>query len=384
MMDATASILLVEDVKLLSEEMRKALEGRGYPVTVASDGNEACALLAAPDHLFTALITDLDLGPGPNGWEVARAARTRNADVVVIYVTGGDGTEWAAIGVPRSLILQKPFTATQIVRAIDTVDDRHARNAAISNLEEIAVLHARLDSAEDVNRRLTDAAQSATLLRSEELLGDLAARAEARATAEAVRAEQSTRETALEKLGMANRTLVANEAILGSIVERHTAALTREMESRRIAEVALADAGECKDSTAANTPAVMPRKTILLVEDNLPLTDIASALFDQLGYDTVSAVNARDALTLLKAGTSVDAVFCDAVMPGDMNGVALARALHRDYPGLPVTLTTGYGELLATTPAPEFVEVLSKPYRLDELESALDRAFARSPGDPAG
>lgn len=384
MMDATASILLVEDVKLLSEEMRKALEGRGYPVTVASDGNEACALLADPDRRFTALITDLDLGPGPNGWEVARAARTRNADVVVIYVTGGDGAEWAAIGVPRSLILQKPFTTTQIVRAINTVDDRHVRDAAASNLAEIAVLHARLDTAEDVNRRLTDDAQAATLLRSRELLGDLTALAEARATTEAVRAELSTREAAIEKLGVANRALVANEAILGSIVERRTEALTREMEGRRVAEESLAGTGESKVSTAAIAWAVTPRKTILLVEDNLPLADIASALLDQLGHDTVSVVNARDALSLLEAGTKVDAVFCDVVMPGDMNGAALARTLRRDYPGLPVTLTTGYDELLAATPTPGCVEVLSKPYRLDDLESALERAFARSPDGVSG
>jgi CheY-like chemotaxis protein len=376
MMEATASILLVEDVKRLADEMRKALEGRGFAVTVASDGNEACAVLAAPGSAFTALITDLDLGPGPNGWDVARAARTQNADVVVIYVTGGDGAEWAAGGVPGSLILRKPFTATQIVRAVNTFDERLAREAAESNLEEIAVLHTRLDTVEEANRRLTETAQSETLLRSKELLSDLTALAEARAKIVAVQAELLAREAAIESLGTANRTLVANEAILGSIVEQRTVALTREMEERRIAEEARAGASE--GAAAADAWAVMPRKTILLVEDNLLLADITSALFDQLGYDTVSAVNARDALTLLEAGTKVDAVFCDVVMPGDMNGVALARALHRDYPGLPVTLTTGYGELLARDPAPECVEVLSKPYRLDDLEAGLERAFARS------
>jgi CheY-like chemotaxis protein len=376
-MEASGSILLVEDVKLLSEELRRALEGRGYQVTVAGDGAEACALLSAADSAFTVLITDLDLGPGPNGWDVARAARTRNADVVVIYVTGGDGAEWAAGGVPRSLILRKPFTATQVVRAVNAFDEGLARKTAESDLEEIAVLHARLDSVEDANRRLTRAAESETLRRSQELLGDLTALADARAKTEAVQTELSAREAAIAHLADANRTLVANEAILGDIVEQRTVALTREMEGRRVADEALAGVAEETSPVTMAGQEEVPRKTILLVEDNLLLADLTSALFDQLGCDTVTATNARDALTLLESGTKVDAVFCDVVMPGDMNGVALARALRRDYPELPVTLITGYGELLTGTRAPESVEVLSKPYRLDELAAALERAFTR-------
>ncbi|MDH7972712.1 response regulator [Sphingomonas sp. AR_OL41] len=382
-MDATASILLVEDARPLSEALRRTLQERGYAVTIASDGNEACALLAAPDSVFTALITDLDLGPGPNGWDVARAARTRNADVVVIYVTGGDGSEWAAVGVPKSLILQKPFTAAQIVRAMNGFDEGLARDAAASNLEEIAALHMRLDTVEEANRRLDDAAQAETLRRSRELLEDVKALAEARAKAAAVEAELAAREAAITQLADTNRKLVANEAMLGKIVEQHTVALTREMEERRLAE----QGGERAipdDEPAVRAEVAAPRKTILLVEDNLLLADITAALFKQLDYDTVPAANARDALTLLEAGAKVDAVFCDVVMPGEMNGVALARLLEQDYPGLPVTLTTGYGDLPAGNPPPAGVEVLSKPYRLDDLEAALERALGGSVVAAAG
>lgn len=374
-MDATASILLVEDTRLLSEALSKALKERGYAVTVASNGTEACALLAAPESDFTALVTDLNLGPGPNGWDVARMARTRNADVVVIYVTGGDGAEWAAVGVPKSLILQKPFTAAQIVRAVNAFDEGQARDALASNLEEIAVLHRRLDTVEEANRRLDDAAQAETLRRSRELLEDVTALAEARAKAAAVEAELAAREASIAQLADANRKLVAKEEMLGTIVEQRTVALTREMEERRLAELGGARATD--DGAAAPGQAAAPRKTILLVEDNLLLADITAALFRQLDYDTVPAANARDALTLLEAGAKVDAVFCDVVMPGEMNGVELTRVLHRDYPALPITLTTGYG-IPAGDPAPACVEVLSKPYRLDDLEAALERAFDRA------
>ncbi len=381
MMDVTASILLVEDSRLLSEALSTALQERGYTVTIASDGAQACALLAAPDSDFTALVTDLDLGPGPNGWDVARTARTRNANVVVIYVTGGDGAEWAAVGVPKSLILQKPFSAEQLVRAVNAFDEGLARDAAASNLEEIAALHMRLDTVEEANRRLDDAAQAETLRRSRELLEDVTALAEARAKAAAVEAELAAREAAIAQLAAANRKLVANEAMLGTIVEQRTVALTREMEERRIAEQGGERATE-EDGAAAPGRVAALRKTILLVEDNLLLADITAALFRQLDYDTVPAANARDALTLLEAGAKVDAVFCDVVMPGEMDGVELARVLHRDYPALPITLTTGYG-IPAGNAAPACVEVLSKPYRLDDLEAAVERAFSRLAGATA-
>jgi DNA-binding LytR/AlgR family response regulator len=72
----------------------------------------------------------------------------------------------------------------------------------------------------------------------------------------------------------------------------------------------------------------------------------------------------------------VDAVFSDVVMPGPMNGVQLASALRLSHPHLAIVLATGYSEVLAEWNGRAVAEVLGKPYRLDELAAALERALA--------
>ena len=81
---------------------------------------------------------------------------------------------------------------------------------------------------------------------------------------------------------------------------------------------------------------------------------------------------------MLSDGARVDAVFSDVVMPGGISGVELAAALRSSHPRVAVVLATGYSEHLARGGAPEGVETLPKPYRLDELAAALGRALARS------
>jgi len=96
------------------------------------------------------------------------------------------------------------------------------------------------------------------------------------------------------------------------------------------------------------------------------------------------AANADDALAVLSAGDKVDAVFSDVIMPGTMNGVDLAVTLRVRYPHVAVLLATGYSQLLAEWNGPTEVEVLKKPYRLNDLVAALDRSFsAVTPGHTA-
>lgn len=64
------------------------------------------------------LITDVDLGGGPSGWDVARHAREILPDIPVIYITGGSADEWSAQGVPGSILVAKPFAPAQIISAI--------------------------------------------------------------------------------------------------------------------------------------------------------------------------------------------------------------------------------------------------------------------------
>ena len=75
-------------------------------------------ILEARAPQCSGLITDINLGPPPSGWDVARRARELNEGLAVVYVSGDSAHGWTLHGVPQSLLLQKPFTATQIVAAL--------------------------------------------------------------------------------------------------------------------------------------------------------------------------------------------------------------------------------------------------------------------------
>ena len=64
------------------------------------------------------LVTDIDLGAGPHGWDVAQRARELNPLIPIVYMSGHQVIEHASRGVPASLMVQKPFAAAQIVTAI--------------------------------------------------------------------------------------------------------------------------------------------------------------------------------------------------------------------------------------------------------------------------
>jgi CheY-like chemotaxis protein len=62
------------------------------------------------------------------------------------------------------------------------------------------------------------------------------------------------------------------------------------------------------------------------------------------------------------------------MMPGGMNGVELAREIKRRRSDIPVLLTSGYSEAAARDAATAGVQILAKPYHIDELAAALHAA----------
>ncbi len=85
----------------------------------------------------------------------------------------------------------------------------------------------------------------------------------------------------------------------------------------------------------------------------------------------VQAADADEALRLEET-RGIRAVFSDVVMPGPMNGIALAREVRRRRPGMPVLLATGYSR--ESERSVEF-PVLRKPYQASELDIALAQAI---------
>ena len=128
--------------------------------------------------------------------------------------------------------------------------------------------------------------------------------------------------------------------------------------------------------SAETTPAqtTTPNEgTILMVEDNPEVADVTASLLEQLGYRTLRANNATDALNRLQLGYEIKLVFSDIVMPGGMNGIALAQEINNRYPHIPVLLTSGYSDVVQT--AASQVRVLRKPFQLPALEKSIREAL---------
>jgi CheY-like chemotaxis protein len=71
---------------------------------------------------------------------------------------------------------------------------------------------------------------------------------------------------------------------------------------------------------------------ILVVEDNPDVKTVATTLLEQLNYRTVAVDDAKSALDFLAAGKSVDLVFSDVMLPGDLDGLGLAKTIGKRYP----------------------------------------------------
>ncbi len=114
---------------------------------------------------------------------------------------------------------------------------------------------------------------------------------------------------------------------------------------------------------------------VLVVEDNAEVAEITASLVEQLGYQTARAENAADALNRLRRGDKIDLVLSDVVMPGAMNGIALAQEIGNHYPRIPVVLTSGYSDVVHTAQA-RFA-ILRKPFQLSALEKSIREALER-------
>ena len=115
---------------------------------------------------------------------------------------------------------------------------------------------------------------------------------------------------------------------------------------------------------------------VLVVEDNADVGTLAKQVLTELGYVTILATNGPQALQELEAASeSFDAVFSDVVMPG-MDGIELAREIHRRQPDLPIVLTSGYSHVLAQDGACGY-ELLPKPYSVEQLSRVLGKVAAR-------
>ncbi|SFQ19653.1 Response regulator receiver domain-containing protein [Mesorhizobium sp. NFR06] len=114
-------ILVVEDEVLILLDVEAALQEAGFRVSCEHSAAAAMAAFDAEPEKFRGLVTDIQLGRGGSGWDLARHVRATNPVMPVVYVSGNSAGDWPVEGVPNSIMISKPFFTPQIVTALATL-----------------------------------------------------------------------------------------------------------------------------------------------------------------------------------------------------------------------------------------------------------------------
>ncbi len=112
-------VLLVDDVMADRELLREAFLHRGAAVTEAAMDGDAYRALDGDGGPFDLLVTDINLGAGTTGFDIARAARLRQPDIPVVYMTAYDIVTGPHV-VANSRVVRKPMKLAEVAdQALD-------------------------------------------------------------------------------------------------------------------------------------------------------------------------------------------------------------------------------------------------------------------------
>jgi CheY-like chemotaxis protein len=99
---------------------------------------------------------------------------------------------------------------------------------------------------------------------------------------------------------------------------------------------------------------------------------VVPAALGHEGHTVTLCTSADEALVQMQSGMAFDVLFTDIVMPGQLTGLELVEWARVNRPGMPAVVATGYSTQLP----PSGVQILRKPYAVEDLLRALQVAVA--------
>jgi len=123
-------------------------------------------------------------------------------------------------------------------------------------------------------------------------------------------------------------------------------------------------------------------KTILVVDDEKILVEIAVDSLEDGGYKIVEAYDGEMALAILRSGIPIELVFSDIKMP-KMDGIALLKQIREEFPQVPVCMVSGFsGKTEEDVLALGAIAYISKPYSPEALIAVAGKAFDTTISEP--
>lgn len=133
------------------------------------------------------------------------------------------------------------------------------------------------------------------------------------------------------------------------------------------------DTPEARKSQNQKNELPWGKETILVVDDEMELLELAKELLSTLGYTVLSATSGKEALEQLSENSDISLLFTDIVMPGGMSGYELAELARVSHPKLKILLTSGYTDKSLPQDGTERFQgqLISKPYTQTELAQRI-------------
>lgn len=121
----------------------------------------------------------------------------------------------------------------------------------------------------------------------------------------------------------------------------------------------------------------MTDKCVLIVEDEALIRVDAVDMVEDEGFVVCDAANAAKALHILESRDDVGILFTDIDMPGELDGLDLARIVRKRWPHIAIIIVSGHTHLIDSD-VPDGGVFFSKPYLRTTILRALHRAEHRT------
>jgi signal transduction histidine kinase len=160
------------------------------------------------------------------------------------------------------------------------------------------------------------------------------------------------------------------------IVELPTDLDAQALQNQIRQELGVDDGGSTQNYGTALTPKSRP--TILVVEDNDSVREVAAAMIEEMGFEVLTAINGPEGLKAIEERRDINLVLSDVIMAGGMNGPELAAKAIKLRPKLKVLFMSGYapGSVRLMQDLPDSIELVNKPFTRNDLTEKVRRALA--------